>query len=114
MVTLTKNDVFVEKGYADQDVFVLNVFKTINENESSSCVDLDYSLGVWHGRLGYVNIGYTKKMTETGIITSLSETNGDICEICANTKKRKPLNNSQEKLDLGTPYKKTVSNPLRT
>lgn len=45
MVTLTKNDVFVGKRYADQDLHALNVFKTINENESSSCVDLVYSLG---------------------------------------------------------------------
>jgi hypothetical protein len=58
----------------DQGLFVLNVANTINEN-SSSCAYLVESINIWHGRLGYVNLGYVKKMKETGIINSLSKTN---------------------------------------
>ena len=37
MITLTKNEVFVGKGYYDEGLFVLNVDQVINENGSSSC-----------------------------------------------------------------------------
>ena len=40
IVTLTKNEVFVGKGYDDEDLFVLNVDQVINENDSSSCAQL--------------------------------------------------------------------------
>ena len=59
--TLTKNEVFVGKGYDDKDLFVLNVDQVINENGSSSCAYLVDSIDVWHGRLGHVNLGYIKK-----------------------------------------------------
>jgi hypothetical protein len=62
-----------------------NVANTINEN-SSSCAYLVDSINTWHGRLGHVNLGYIKKMKETGIINSLSETNMDKYEVCAETK----------------------------
>jgi hypothetical protein len=64
IVTLTKHDVFVGKGYEDQGLFVLNVASTINEN-SSFCAYLVDSINIWHGRLGHVNLGYIKKMKET-------------------------------------------------
>ena len=44
------------------------------------------SIDVWHGRLGHINLGYIKKMKESGIINTLSEANMDKCEICAETK----------------------------
>ena len=37
IVTLTKNEVFVGKGYDDEGLFLLNVDQVINENSSSSC-----------------------------------------------------------------------------
>jgi hypothetical protein len=97
IVTLTKNDVFVGKGYIDQGLFVLSIDKVIdkkkksidkviNENGSSYCAYLVDSINVWHGRLGHVNLGYIKKMKESGIINSLSETNMDKCEISAEAK----------------------------
>ena len=62
IVTLTKNEAFVGKGYDDEGLFVLNVGQVINENGSSSCAYLVVSIDVWHGRLGHVNLGYIKKM----------------------------------------------------
>jgi hypothetical protein len=41
IVTLTKHDVFVGKGYNDQCLFVLNVVNTINENSSSYAYFVD-------------------------------------------------------------------------
>ena len=37
IVILTKNEVFVGKGYDDEGLFVLNVDQVINEKGSSSC-----------------------------------------------------------------------------
>ena len=86
IVTLTKNEVFVGKGYDDEGLFVLNIDQVINEKDSSSCAYLVDSIDVWHGRLGHVNLGYIKKMKECGIIKSLSEANMDKCEICVKNK----------------------------
>ena len=71
IVTLTKNEVFVDKGYDDEGLFVLNVNQVVNEKGSSSCAYLVDSIDVWHGRLEHVNLGYIKKMKECGIINSL-------------------------------------------
>ena len=86
IVTLTKNEVFVGKGYDDEGLFVLNIDQVINKNGSSSCPYLVDSIDVWHARLGHVNLGYIKKMKGCGIINSLSEANMNKCEICAKLK----------------------------
>ena len=57
-----KNDVFVGKGYYNHNLFMLNVSNIINDNASSSSVYIVDSCDIWHGRLGYVNILYIKKM----------------------------------------------------
>jgi hypothetical protein len=101
IVTLTKNDVFVGKGYIDQGLFVLSIDKVINKNGSSSYAYLVDSIDIWHGRLGHVNLGYIKKMKESGIIKSLSETNMDKCEICAETKiTKKPCKSIYREIEL--------------
>jgi hypothetical protein len=46
IVTLTKNDVFVGKGYIDQGLLVLSIDKVINENRSSSCAYLVDSINI--------------------------------------------------------------------
>ena len=76
IVTLSKNEIFVGKGYDNDGLFVLNVDQVINENSSSSYAYLVDSIDVWH-RLGHINLGYIKKMKECGIINSLSEANID-------------------------------------
>ena len=40
-IVMTKNNVFVGKGYCDQGLFVLNVSEVINENASSSAYLID-------------------------------------------------------------------------
>jgi len=52
-IVMTKNNVFAEKGYPDQGLFVLNIYEVINEFGSSAyIVDL---YDVWHARLKHLN-----------------------------------------------------------
>ncbi|XP_071939234.1 uncharacterized protein [Coffea arabica] len=67
-IIMTKNNVFVGKGYCNQGLFVLNISNVINENASSSAYIVD-SISLWHARLGHVNIGYIKKMQSCGLIS---------------------------------------------
>ena len=60
-IVMTKNNVFVGKGYCDQALFVLNVSEVINENASSSAYLID-SYDIWHARLGHVNPTYVMKL----------------------------------------------------
>lgn len=83
IVTLSKHDVYVGKGYLDQGLYVLNLVN--NENASSFAYLVD-SFDVWHGRLGHVNFGYIKKMKEMGLIPTVNEKHVDKCEVCAETK----------------------------
>lgn len=62
LVTLSKNNVFVGKSYLDKSLYVLNVNDMINDNGSSSFAYFVDSSDLWHGRGGYVNFGYLKKM----------------------------------------------------
>ncbi|XP_071933569.1 uncharacterized protein [Coffea arabica] len=71
-IIMTKNNVFVGKGYCNQGLFVLNISNVINENASSSAYIVD-SISLWHARLGHVNIGYIKKMQSCGLISDLGE-----------------------------------------
>ncbi|XP_071900903.1 uncharacterized protein [Coffea arabica] len=71
-IIMTKNNIFVGKGYCNQGLFVLNISNVINENASSSAYIVD-SISLWHARLGHVNIGYIKKMQSCGLISDLGE-----------------------------------------
>ena len=41
-IAMTKNNIFVKKGYCNQGLFVLNIDDVMNENISSSDCLLDY------------------------------------------------------------------------
>ena len=66
---MTKNNVFVGKGYYDQGFFMLNVYEVINDNaSSSSSILLIDSYDIWHARLGHVNPTYAMKLQRLGLI----------------------------------------------
>ena len=69
-IMLTKNDVFVGKGYCNQGLFMLNVSKILNNKAYSSSAYIIVSCDVWHGRLGHVNFSYIKKIIELSLINS--------------------------------------------
>ena len=71
-IMLTKNDVFVGKGYCNQGLFMLNVSEILNNKASSSSAYIVVSCDVWHGRLEHVNFSYIKKMVELNLIPKLS------------------------------------------
>ncbi|XP_071912215.1 uncharacterized protein [Coffea arabica] len=83
-IIMTKNNVFMGKGYCNQGLFVLNISNVINENASSSAYIID-SISLWHARLGHVNMSYIKKMQSCGLISGVND-KMDKCEICAEAK----------------------------
>ena len=84
IVTLSKNEIYVGKGYLNDGLYVLNV--VTNNNEGSSFAYLVDSLDVWHGRLGHVNVPYILKLKEMGLINKLDNSSLDKCEIYVETK----------------------------
>ena len=65
-IVMTKNNVFVGKGYCDQGPFVLNVSEIINGSVSSAYIVDSYDIG--HARLGHVNSSYVIKLQRLGLI----------------------------------------------
>jgi len=59
---MTKNNVFVGKGYCDQGLFVLNISEIINESGSMSSAYIVDFYDIWHARLGHVNSSYVIKL----------------------------------------------------
>jgi len=59
-IVMTKNNVFVGKGYCDQGLFVLNISEVVNESKSSTYIVDSYD--IWHARLGHVNYSYATKL----------------------------------------------------
>jgi len=68
-VVMTKNNVFVGKGYCDQGIFVLNVSEIINGSVSSAYIVHSYD--IWHARLGHVNSLYVIKLQRLGLINCI-------------------------------------------
>ena len=103
-IVMTKNGVFVGKGYCSGELFKLNVLDVImNENVSSSAYLVDSS-DLWHARLGHVNFSYIKKMRESGLLPKIHLSN-DKCEVCVEAKSTKKtckqiLNREAEPLSL--------------
>ena len=82
---MTKNNIFVGKGYCNQGLYVLNISEIMNENASSSSYLLD-SFDLWHARLGHVSLSYLKKMHSLGLISGFNSSYTNKCEIFAKAK----------------------------
>ena len=61
---LSKNRIFVGKGYATDGMYKLSI---INK-EISNCAYIVDSLYLWHARLGHLNFKYLKFMSKHGMI----------------------------------------------
>ncbi|KAH9781527.1 hypothetical protein KPL71_008509 [Citrus sinensis] len=106
-IVMTKNGVFVGKGYCSGELFKLNVLNVIiNENVSSSAYIYCYanivdSINLWHGGLVHVNFSYIKKMKELGLLFKLNLSN-DKCDVCVESKSTKktckPVQNRETEL----------------
>ena len=100
MYTITKNGIFVGKGYATDGMFKLNV--EFNKVSSSAYMLCDFN--VWHSRLCHVNKRIIKNMSNIGLIPKMSENDFEKCDFCSQakiTKKpHKSITRESEPLDL--------------
>ena len=101
LFTLTKNGIFVGKGYATEGMFKLNVqVNKVNASAYMLC-----SFNTWHARLCHVNKRIIKNMSSLGLIPKLSLNDFEKCEFCSQAKTTKTphksvIENETEPLDL--------------
>jgi hypothetical protein len=85
---LSKNGVFVGKGYSCNGMYKLSII--INKNDVGCAYIVDSSL-MWHARLGHLNFKYMKYMSKYELISYKQDVH-DKCEICIESKiKKKPF-----------------------
>ena len=106
---LTKNGMYVGKGYMSNGLFKMNVMtivppiKNINNKNTSSAYMLESS-NVWHGRLGHVNYDTLHILINMECLPKFKLDPNHKCEICVESKlTRTPLQSierSGERLEL--------------
>ena len=88
---LTKNGMYVGKGYMSNGLFKMNVMtivppiKNINKKSTSSAYMLESS-NVWHGRLGHVNYDTLRRLINMECLPNFKIDSNHKCEICAESK----------------------------
>ena len=88
-IVMTKNKVFVGKGYSCGDLFKINELDTIINNQVSPSSYIVDSIDLWHGRSCHVNFSYLKKMKDIGLLSNISVSNIGKCDICVESKSTK-------------------------
>ena len=83
-VVLTKNGVFVGKGYLSNGLFVLNT-AFMNANVSSSAY-ITESIDLWHGRLGHANFASIRKLKDLKLINACELHETGKCLVCVESK----------------------------
>ncbi|CAN1221651.1 Retrovirus-related Pol polyprotein from transposon TNT 1-94 [Linum grandiflorum] len=84
-LVITKNGIFVGKGYLSGGLFVVDSTAMINDNAGLSY--LVESLNIWHGRLGHLNQNSLKLMRKKDLLPSLKFDNSlPKCLVCAESK----------------------------
>ena len=85
---LTKNEMYVGKGYMSDDLFKFNIMtvvpSVINNNTSSSY--LLESSNLWHGRLGHINYGSLRRLINMECLPKFDIGSNHKCEICIEAK----------------------------
>ena len=88
---LTKNGMYVGKGYMSNGLFKMNVMtvvppiKNINKKNTSSAYMLESS-NVWHGRLGHVNYDTLRRLINMECLPNFKIDPNHKCEICVESK----------------------------
>ena len=80
-IVISKNGVFVGKGYSCDGMFKLS----INNNISVSIYIVEQSFSLWHGRLEHANYKTLQYMSKHSMITCQDEINNK-CEVCIQAK----------------------------
>ena len=88
---LTKNGMYVRKGYMSNGLFKMNVMtvvphiKNINKKNMSSAYMIESS-NVWHGRLGHVNYDTLRRLINMECLPNFKIDPNHKCEICVESK----------------------------
>ena len=85
---LSKNGVFVGKGYACDGMFKLSANIINNNKDVVSAYIIDSSISLWHARLAHVNYRSLKFMAKHGYI-NYQDAEYDKCETCIQAKMTK-------------------------
>ncbi|GJX23326.1 retrovirus-related pol polyprotein from transposon TNT 1-94 [Tanacetum coccineum] len=84
---LSKNQMYVGKGYAVNGMFKLNVMVVKNDiNKMNSSAYLIESSNVWHGRLGHVNFNSMRRLIKFNSIPNFHIDSKYKCETCVEAK----------------------------
>ncbi|GJV82426.1 retrovirus-related pol polyprotein from transposon TNT 1-94 [Tanacetum coccineum] len=84
---LSKNQMYVGKGYAVNAMFKLNVMVVKNDiNKMNSFAYLIESSNVWHGRLGHVNFNSMRRLIKFNSIPNFHIDSKYKCETCVEAK----------------------------
>lgn len=93
---LSKNNIFVEKGYLCNGMIKLNI-----SNKNFSFVYMVDSICLWHSRLGHINYNSIINMSNLGVIPTCNSDNIPKDKICAQTKTiRKPFHKVEHTFEL--------------
>ena len=88
-VVITKNNLFIGKGYVCDGLFKLNVQLEVRE-VSPNVFNVE-SCNVWHGRLGHISLKKIKRMMDLNFIPKSKLDFKHKCEVCVQAKQtRKP------------------------
>src|SRR3954469_3458558 len=82
LYTITKNGIFVGKGYAADGMFKLNVdFNKVSPSVYSLC-----DFNIWHARVCHVNKRVISNASDLGLIPKLNVNDTNKCEYCSQAK----------------------------
>jgi hypothetical protein len=84
LYTITKNGIFIGKGYATDGMFKLNV--NLNLNKISTSVYSLCDFNIWHSRLCHVNMRSISNLSHLGLIPKLNFNEVEKCEFCSQAK----------------------------
>ncbi|CAM8943434.1 unnamed protein product [Rhodiola kirilowii] len=84
-VVLSKNGMYVGRGYVKDGMWKLNVIAINSINKNSSAYLLESS-NLWHGRLGHVNYDSIRNLMKLDCIPKFQFDSEHKCEICVEAK----------------------------
>ncbi|CAM8903040.1 unnamed protein product [Rhodiola kirilowii] len=85
-VVLSKNGMYVGRGYVKDGMWKLNVIAIKSINKKSSSANMLESSNLWYGRLGHVNYDSIRNLMKLECIPELQIDSEHKCEICVEAK----------------------------
>ena len=97
---LSRNGVFVGKGYSSDGMVKLCIVDNANNNKNVVSAYMIDSVSLWHGRLAHIGISTMKRLVKCGMINcNVDEFNK--CEICIKSKMtRQPFHSVERNTNL--------------